>query len=70
MYCAPPLQNHKKLPRWNARTRVGVYLGSSPHHAASVGLILSLDTGLVSPQYNCTYDDFFAMPQSDRNVTL
>ena len=45
---AHQLQNYQKLPRWNTRTCVGVYLGHSPYHAASVGLILSLDTGLVS----------------------
>ena len=51
------LQDGKKLPKWEVRSRVGVNLGRSPHHAASVGLILNLTTGLVSPQYHCIYDD-------------
>jgi hypothetical protein len=34
-------------------------LGTSPRHASSVTLVLSLETGLVSPQYHVQYDDFF-----------
>ena len=66
---ASQLQNHHKLPRWNSHTHVGVYLGHSPYHAASVGLILSLDTGLVSPQLHCTYDDLFHTPKLDNHTT-
>ena len=35
------LQNQGSLPRWDPRARVGIHLGHSPHHAASVGLILN-----------------------------
>ena len=42
---ASQLQNYQKPPCWNTRTRVGVYFGHSPYHAAIVGLILSLNTG-------------------------
>ena len=52
-------------PRWNPRCRVGVYLGASPHHASSVGLILNQQTGCVSPQYHCVYDDLFETPKLD-----
>ena len=47
------------LPRWSPRARLGLNLGQSPSHARNVSLVLSLTTGLVSPQYHCTYDDFF-----------
>ena len=47
------------LPRWSPRARLGLNLGQSPAHARNVNLVLSLTTGLVSPQYHCTYDDFF-----------
>jgi len=40
-------------------TRIGVNLGYSPRHASSVSLILNIETGLVSPQYHCAYDDLF-----------
>ena len=47
------------LPHWSPRARLGLNLGQSPSHARNVNLVLSLSTGLVSPQYHCTYDDFF-----------
>ncbi len=56
-------------PKWDPHSRVGVYLGQSPHHATSVGLILSLKTGLVSPQFHCVYDDYFETPHLDPNIT-
>jgi len=45
--------------KWTDRARVGVNLGFSPQHAKSVALVLSLKTGLVSPQFHCQFDDTF-----------
>ena len=45
-----PLQTGAPFPKWNERSRVGIFLCHSPHHAALVPLILSTQTGLVSPQ--------------------
>jgi len=53
------LQDHKKIRKWSARTRIGINLGYSSRHALSVSLILNVQTGLVSPQYHCQYDDLF-----------
>jgi hypothetical protein len=53
------LQNGNKIPRWEPRSRVGVYLGHSPYHAQSVALVLNLSTGHVSPQYHLVFDDNF-----------
>jgi len=53
------LQARKKIPKWKERMRVGIYLGHSPVHARSVSLILSMTTGLVSPQFHVTHDDDF-----------
>jgi Reverse transcriptase (RNA-dependent DNA polymerase) len=53
------LQNQRKIDKWSTRARVGVYLGESKEHARSVGLVLSLKTGLVSPQYHVKYDESF-----------
>ncbi len=36
-----------------------LYLGPSPLHARNVHLVLSLTTGLVSPQFHCCFDNFF-----------
>ena len=35
-------------PKWDPRARSGVYIGHSPSHAASVPLVLSPKTGLIS----------------------
>ena len=53
------LQDQKKIRKWSDRTRVGINLGYSSRHALNVSLILNLQTGLVSPQYHCQYDDLF-----------
>ena len=53
------IQDGKKARKWTDRTRIGINLGPSPRHASSVALILNLNTGLVSPQFHCQYDDLF-----------
>jgi hypothetical protein len=53
------LKDHKKIRKWSDRTRIGINLGYSSRHALSVSLILNLQTGLVSPQYHCQYDNLF-----------
>ena len=64
------LQTGNKIPRWEPRSRVGVYLGHSPYHAQSVTLILNLSTGHISPQYHLVYDDHFSTAQSLRLGTV
>ena len=54
----PKLQDGAKIPKWQPRSRQGVYMGFSPIHASSVGLIKNPRTGNISPQYNVVYDDF------------
>lgn len=53
------LQAHHSHNKWSDRSRVGIFLNHSPHHASSVPLVLNTDTGLVSPQFHCIYDDNF-----------
>ena len=53
------LQAGWKGHKWEECAQVGVYLGHSPQHAHSVALILSLKTGLISPQFHCSFDDLF-----------
>ena len=53
------LASSNSIPRWDARARLGLNLGPSPTHARNVHLVLSLTTGLVSPQFHCRFDDFF-----------
>ena len=53
------LQSGMSIPKWAERARVGIFLGYSPQHARTVGLILSLSSGLTSPQFHVQYDDQF-----------
>ena len=48
---------------------MGIFLCHCPHHAASVPLILSTQTGLVSPQFHCVFDDRFETVKNEPNDT-
>ena len=56
----PKLQDGKKLPKWSPRCRRGRYLGPSPDHSSTIGRILNLRTGHISPQFHCIYDDLYS----------
>jgi hypothetical protein len=53
------MQAGRKIDKWSECTRVGIYLGASPQHARTVALVLSLTTGLASPQFNFSNDEAF-----------
>ena len=53
------------MPKWEDRSRVGVYLGHSSQHATSVALILNPQTGYISPQFHCIFDDAFDSAKKD-----
>jgi Reverse transcriptase (RNA-dependent DNA polymerase)/GAG-pre-integrase domain len=57
------LQQGHKISKWDARSRMAIYIGPSLNHAANVGLALSLSTGLVSPVFHARYDDNFVTVQ-------
>ena len=48
-----------RLKKWERKSRIGIYLGSSPRHSRKVSLVLSLKTGHVSPQFHVKHDDLF-----------
>jgi hypothetical protein len=48
-----------KGEKWSYRSRPAIYLGNSTQYSRSVALVLSLTTGLVSPQYHAKFDDEF-----------
>ena len=50
--------------KWSEKAKVGIYLGRSPQHAQSVALVLSLRTGLVSPQFHVSFDTTFQTMKS------
>ncbi|MGL6008734.1 MAG: hypothetical protein ACRC1D_04685 [Culicoidibacterales bacterium] len=58
------------IPKWEPRSRMGIYVGRSPSHASNVGLILNPRTGLVSPQFHVVYDDDFTTVPYLRTTTV
>ena len=61
----PRIQDGKKIPRWNPRSKLGQFLGRSDEHASSVGLIRNLKTNGVSAQFHVVYDNHFSTVSSD-----
>jgi hypothetical protein len=52
-----------KIPKWEPRTRMGIYVGRSPSHASNVALIFNPCTGHVFPQFHVVYNnDFTTVP--------
>ena len=60
----PHLQAGQKLPRWEPRSRRGVFMGFSHLHSSEVPLILNLETGSITPQYHVVFDDLFSTVSS------
>ena len=60
----------KGLPKWEPRSRLGIYLGHSPAHAGSVALVLNPGTGHVSPQYHLVFDDNFTTIDNMRDGSV
>ena len=54
------LQDGKKIPKWNPRARLGLFLGFSDVHSSQVPLVLNTETGKISPQFHVIFDDKFA----------
>jgi hypothetical protein len=63
----PRLQDGKKIPKWEPRSRRGQFVGNSPLHASSVGIIRNLRTNNLSPQFHVVYDNFFETVHSKEN---
>ena len=56
----PSLQAGQKLPRWEPRSRRGVFVGLSTIHSSNVPLILNMKTGSITPQYHVVFDDRYS----------
>ena len=63
------LQSGGSQPKWEERSRVGIYLGCSRQHATNVSLIMNPQTGYISPQFHCVYDDQFDSCGNDKNFS-
>lgn len=56
--------------KWKERAIIGVYLGRSPIHNQNVALVLSLETGNVSPQFHVTFDPSFHIAKEEKWESL
>ena len=56
----PVLQQGKKLPRWQPKSRKCTFLGFSKDHSSNVPLVLNPMTGSITPQYHVVFDDLFS----------
>lgn len=60
------LQGQKPFHKWKDCLQVGIYIGQSPQHAQNMALVLSLETGLVSPQFHVKFDSQFHMVKQEQ----
>ena len=51
------LQSQKSCNKWSDRSRVGIFMCHSPNHYTSVTLVLNTQSGNVSPQFHCIYNN-------------
>ncbi len=55
----PALQDGKKIPKWDPRACLGLFLGFSDLHSSQVPMVLNVTTGWISPQFHVIFDDKF-----------
>ena len=55
----PKLQDGQKIPKWDPRAHLGMFMGFSTIHSSLVALVLNVHTGKISPQYHVIFDDTF-----------
>ena len=62
----PALQDGKKIPKWQPRARLGIFMGFLQVHSSLVPLVLNVSTGKISPQYqyHVVFDDEFSTVNS------
>ena len=56
----PSLQDGKKIPKWQPRSRRAVFVGLSKKHSSTVPLVMNCDTLAISPQFHVVFDDWFS----------
>ena len=53
----PRIQDGGKLPKWDPRSRQGQYMGVSPLHSGTVGVIQNLNKNCASHQFHVVYEN-------------
>jgi hypothetical protein len=60
----PTLANGSKLPRWQPKSRLGIFVGMSKFHSSDVPLVLNIQTGFITAQFHVVFDDLFSTVSS------
>jgi hypothetical protein len=63
------LQTNTPFGNWKSRAKIGIYLGRSLQHSRNVALVLSMLTGLVSPQFHVRHDSTFFTIKEEKQDT-
>ena len=66
---SPTLQDGHKLPKWEARSKQGIFLGHSRKHASSVAVVLNTSSNFITPQYHVVIDDWFTTSSSPADTS-
>ena len=64
----PKLQDGKKIPKWEAQARTGMFLRFSDVHSSTVGLVLNIRTGYILPQCHVVCNEKFKTVASKRSI--
>ena len=56
----PKLQSGKKIPRWEPRSKQGVFCGLSTIHSSEVPQVLNPVTGSITTQFHVVFDNLFS----------
>jgi hypothetical protein len=56
----PKVQAGKKLPRWEPRSRCGMFIVISSQHTSKVPQVLNLINGSITTQYQVVFNDLFS----------
>ena len=64
------LANSRKIPRWQPRSKLGIYLDNSQYYAGSISNVINIDTRYISPKYHLVYDDNFSTVNKLTTYTL
>jgi hypothetical protein len=51
----PKVQQGQKLPRWQPRSRQGIFMGLSKQHTCEVPQVLNIATGSITTQFRIVY---------------
>ena len=63
----PSLQAGKKIPRWEPRSKSGVFCGLRTIHSSEVPQVLNLTTVSITTQFHVVFDDLFTtVPSIER----